>query len=155
MLRDEGKKSRPLGLAREGKRRVFDRSSLRMTLKRDIELLMESLKESGNAVLDASPESLFLDTQNMVCCQVFILDSILMASQVGITEYNGGSVVAMVGKDCVAIASDLRLGTESLGIASNFQRVRCQSLLKSIHHAFHPGVPCHRPALHWSSGSCY
>ncbi|KAF8560115.1 20S proteasome subunit beta 3 [Imleria badia] len=38
-------------------------------------------------------------------------------------EYNGGSVIAMVGKDCVAIASDLRLGTESLGISSNFQRV--------------------------------
>jgi len=42
---------------------------------------------------------------------------------VGITEYNGGSVIAMVGKDCVAIASDLRLGNEGLGIASNFQRV--------------------------------
>lgn len=41
----------------------------------------------------------------------------------GISEYNGGSVVAMVGKECVAIASDLRLGNESLGIASNFQRV--------------------------------
>jgi 20S proteasome alpha/beta subunit len=32
-------------------------------------------------------------------------------------------VVAMVGKDCVAIASDLRLGVQSLGIASNFQKV--------------------------------
>ena len=29
----------------------------------------------------------------------------------------------MVGKDCVAIASDLRFGTQSLGISSNFQRV--------------------------------
>ncbi|KAF8140518.1 20S proteasome subunit beta 3 [Boletus edulis] len=38
-------------------------------------------------------------------------------------EYNGGSVIAMVGKDCVAIASDLRLGTQALGISSNFQRV--------------------------------
>lgn len=38
-------------------------------------------------------------------------------------EYNGGSVVAMVGKDCVAIASDLRLGSQSLGISSNFQKV--------------------------------
>lgn len=38
-------------------------------------------------------------------------------------QYNGGSVIAMVGKDCVAIASDLRLGTEALGISSNFQRV--------------------------------
>lgn len=39
-------------------------------------------------------------------------------------QYNGGSVVAMVGKDCVAIASDLRLGTQALGLSSNFQRVR-------------------------------
>jgi len=38
-------------------------------------------------------------------------------------DYNGGSVVAMVGKECVAIASDLRLGNQALGISSNFQRV--------------------------------
>jgi len=40
-----------------------------------------------------------------------------------IMEYNGGSVIAMVGKDCVAIASDLRLGNQALGISSNFQKV--------------------------------
>jgi len=40
-----------------------------------------------------------------------------------IMEYNGGSVIAMVGKDCVAVASDLRLGNQALGISSNFQRV--------------------------------
>jgi len=40
-----------------------------------------------------------------------------------IMQHNGGSVIAMVGKDCVAIASDLRLGAASLGISSNFQRV--------------------------------
>lgn len=39
-------------------------------------------------------------------------------------DYNGGSVVAMVGKDCVAIASDLRLGNQALGISSKFERVR-------------------------------
>ncbi|KAL7421891.1 proteasome core particle subunit beta 3 [Cryptotrichosporon argae] len=36
---------------------------------------------------------------------------------------NGGSVVAMLGKDCVAIASDLRLGHEAIGVASNFEKV--------------------------------
>jgi hypothetical protein len=40
-----------------------------------------------------------------------------------IMEYNGGSVVAMVGKDCVAIASDLRLGNQALLIATNFEKV--------------------------------
>ena len=39
-------------------------------------------------------------------------------------EYNGGSVVAMVGKNCVAIASDLRLGNQALTIATNFEKVR-------------------------------
>ena len=38
-------------------------------------------------------------------------------------QLNGGSVVAMVGKDCVAIASDLRLGNQALTIATNFEKV--------------------------------
>jgi 20S proteasome alpha/beta subunit len=38
-------------------------------------------------------------------------------------EMNGGSVVAMIGKDCVAIASDLRLGSQAVGLASNFEKV--------------------------------
>lgn len=38
-------------------------------------------------------------------------------------EYNGGSVVAMLGKDCVAIACDLRLGQQATGVAMNFEKV--------------------------------
>ncbi|KAF8583033.1 20S proteasome subunit beta 3 [Ramaria rubella] len=38
-------------------------------------------------------------------------------------EYNGGSVVAMVGKNCVAIASDLRLGNQALTVATNFDKI--------------------------------
>jgi len=37
-------------------------------------------------------------------------------------ELNGGSVVGMVGKNCVAIASDLRLGNQALTIATNFEK---------------------------------
>ncbi|KAF9017150.1 20S proteasome subunit beta 3 [Hymenopellis radicata] len=40
-----------------------------------------------------------------------------------IMEYNGGSVIAMVGKDCVAIACDLRLGNQALGISSKFEKI--------------------------------
>lgn len=40
-----------------------------------------------------------------------------------IMEYSGGSCVAMVGKDCVAIASDLRLGQQALTIANNFPKI--------------------------------
>ena len=38
-------------------------------------------------------------------------------------DHNGGSVIAMVGKDCVAIASDLRLGAGAMTIAMNFEKV--------------------------------
>jgi 20S proteasome alpha/beta subunit len=40
-----------------------------------------------------------------------------------IMEHNGGSVVAMAGKDCVAIASDLRLGAGAMTVAMNFEKV--------------------------------
>ncbi|KAJ1987183.1 proteasome core particle subunit beta 3 [Dimargaris cristalligena] len=40
-----------------------------------------------------------------------------------IMEYNGAAVVAMVGKNCVAIASDTRLGQQAMTIDTNFQKV--------------------------------
>ncbi|SPO20184.1 probable PUP3 - 20S proteasome subunit beta3 [Ustilago trichophora] len=40
-----------------------------------------------------------------------------------IMEYNGGSVVAAKGKNCVVIASDLRLGQQAMTIACNFDKV--------------------------------
>ena len=40
-----------------------------------------------------------------------------------ITEYNGAAMVAMVGKNCVAIAADLRLGVRGQTVAMNFQKV--------------------------------
>lgn len=36
---------------------------------------------------------------------------------------NGGAAVAMIGKDCIAIASDLRLGQQSLGVSNNFEKI--------------------------------
>lgn len=39
------------------------------------------------------------------------------------SSINGGSVVAMIGKDCVAIACDLRLGTQSLGLSNKFEKI--------------------------------
>jgi hypothetical protein len=38
-------------------------------------------------------------------------------------DHNGGSVIAMAGKDCVAIASDLRLGAGAMTVAMNFEKV--------------------------------
>lgn len=40
-----------------------------------------------------------------------------------IHEYNGGTLVGMVGKDCVGIACDRRFGKEMLTITNDFQRV--------------------------------
>jgi 20S proteasome subunit beta 3 len=38
-------------------------------------------------------------------------------------SYNGGAVVAMIGKDCVAIASDLRFGIQAQTVGMNFSKV--------------------------------
>ena len=38
-------------------------------------------------------------------------------------SYNGGAVLAMTGKNCVAIATDTRLSTQLMTIDTNFQRV--------------------------------
>jgi 20S proteasome subunit beta 3 len=49
-------------------------------------------------------------------------------------DHNGGSVVAMAGKDCVAIASDLRLGQGAMTVALNFEKVRCWLAVITGHH---------------------
>ncbi|KNC71897.1 hypothetical protein SARC_15557, partial [Sphaeroforma arctica JP610] len=40
-----------------------------------------------------------------------------------IMSYNGAAIIAMVGKDCVAIASDTRLGVQAQTIACDFQKI--------------------------------
>jgi 20S proteasome subunit beta 3 len=40
-----------------------------------------------------------------------------------ILEYNGGGIVAMVGKNCVAIASDRRYGIKQQTISTNMQKI--------------------------------
>ena len=38
-------------------------------------------------------------------------------------ELNGAAIVAMVGKECVAIAADKRLGVQAQTVSTNFQKV--------------------------------
>ena len=38
-------------------------------------------------------------------------------------EYNGAAIVAMVGKGCVAIAADRRLGVQAQTVSTTFQKV--------------------------------
>jgi 20S proteasome subunit beta 3 len=40
-----------------------------------------------------------------------------------IFSYNGGSIVAMKGKNCVGVACDRRFGQQMQTITTNFQRV--------------------------------
>jgi len=39
-------------------------------------------------------------------------------------EYNGSGIVAMVGKDCVAIASDMRFGVQQTTLAGDMHKVK-------------------------------
>jgi len=41
-----------------------------------------------------------------------------------ITEYNGSGLLAMVGKNCVAIASDTRFGNQQQTVATDFNRIQ-------------------------------
>ena len=38
-------------------------------------------------------------------------------------EYNGGAVVAMTGKNCVAIASDKRFGVQLMTVSTEFPKL--------------------------------
>ena len=40
-----------------------------------------------------------------------------------ILQYNGGAVIGMAGKNCVAICSDLRLGMQAQTVAMDFEKV--------------------------------
>merc|ERR1711892_1051120 len=40
-----------------------------------------------------------------------------------IMEYNGAAIVAMVGKDCVAVAADRRFGIQAQTVTTDFQKV--------------------------------
>ena len=46
-----------------------------------------------------------------------------MHSFQSIMSYNGSAIVAMTGKDCVAIASDRRFGIQAQTVAMDFQKV--------------------------------
>ena len=40
-----------------------------------------------------------------------------------IFEYNGSAVVAMIGKECVAIAADRRLGAQAQTVTTDFKKI--------------------------------
>lgn len=52
-----------------------------------------------------------------------------------IMQYNGGAVVAMVGKNCVAIAADRRFGVQALTLSCDFQKTF------NVHDKLYYGLP--------------
>uniref|UniRef100_A0A8C5K914 Proteasome subunit beta type-3 n=1 Tax=Jaculus jaculus TaxID=51337 RepID=A0A8C5K914_JACJA len=42
---------------------------------------------------------------------------------ISITFYNGGAIMAMKGKNCVAIAADRRFGTQAQMVTMDFQKI--------------------------------
>ena len=52
---------------------------------------------------------------DLLCVSFFVMAQIF--------EYNGSALIAMVGKNCFAIASDRRLGVQLQTIATDFQRI--------------------------------
>jgi len=52
-----------------------------------------------------------------------------------ITEYNGGAVLAMTGRNCVAIACDLRLGVQYATVACDFHKIY------RVHDHLYVGLP--------------
>jgi hypothetical protein len=70
-------------------------------------------------------------------------------------DHNGGSVIAMVGKDCVAIASDLRLGNQAQGISSDFQKVAEASFFYFCNIDGVQGFPSDRSDICRLSWPCY
>lgn len=64
-----------------------------------------------------------LHLEKHVPAQVFwpILNWFLFLSFQSIMSYNGGAIVAMKGKNCVAIAADKRFGIQAQTLALDFQ----------------------------------
>ena len=44
-------------------------------------------------------------------------------TKMSIMEYNGSAIVAMMGKDCVAIAADRRFGVQALTLGVDFKKI--------------------------------
>ena len=59
-----------------------------------------------------------------------------LLSGMSILAYNGGVVIAMKGKDCVAIAADKRMGVRGHTISMNFQKIFGESAVVRRRAAF-------------------
>ena len=54
---------------------------------------------------------------------IFLSPSLSPPPTQSIMEYNGAAIVAMIGKDCVAMAADRRLGIQAQTVSINFQKI--------------------------------
>ena len=59
----------------------------------------------------------------MSCTSLLLAKIYTVVSVTQIFEYNGGAIVAMAGKECVAIGSDLRFGVQFQTLACDYKKV--------------------------------
>ncbi|TIB81278.1 NAD(P)-binding protein [Wallemia mellicola] len=93
--------------------------------QRGVEQLADELDRLGKAKLDGREtlDELWGELKEILSREPTLESLLAVLSEMSIMEYNGGSVVAMRGKKCVAIAGDLRLGNRNMSLAANFEKV--------------------------------
>ncbi|GKB66480.1 proteasome subunit beta type-3-A [Tanacetum coccineum] len=64
-----------------------------------------------------------ISSELLLCSKLLLSKDMLLSELIKIFEYNGSALVAMVGKNCFAIASDRRLGVQLQTVATDFQRI--------------------------------
>ncbi|RZC62690.1 hypothetical protein C5167_024443 [Papaver somniferum] len=82
--------------------------------------IKENLNKPLKYLVDRKYPNKTLKTNFLCLC----LESLsFIAGIMSIFEYNGSAIVAMVGKNCFAIASDRRLGVQLQTIGTDFQKI--------------------------------
>ncbi|KAL6273849.1 hypothetical protein ACE6H2_024541 [Prunus campanulata] len=82
-------------------------------------LLMHHLSLSGDCFLPKWAGPCIIDGSSVLIAH----SSVHWALVTEIFEYNGSALIAMVGKNCFAIASDRKLVVQLQTIATDFQRI--------------------------------
>ncbi|KAI9815849.1 MAG: proteasome core particle subunit beta 3 [Phylliscum demangeonii] len=99
-----------------------DRSTTRLSSsKKDLERL--SLRGSQGAAHPPPIHLVIMVTATLHPLRAYPIANAPLLDQGSPFSINGGACVAMVGKDCVGIACDLRLGMQALTVSNHFPKI--------------------------------
>lgn len=68
-------------------------------------------------------KKLFIWTSTFALLEIAYISIWVFIFCQSILEYNGAAIIAMKGRDCVAIASDRRFGIQAQTVSTNFQKI--------------------------------